>query len=356
MDDTAAALGLTTRRLSVEQKKLPKRVSFKDDASVINIPARVESAFDWRNSVVLTKNVVTGDSWKHRADSTNKSTSLDTFPSQRSSSLHANGSQLNQQTPSSSREDENPPPYKSILKTSAPAAQGGNNLNCLNRTYMPARRTRDLSARHSLDYYNFKQGSSNSSFTRYTKNTLEKPALARPVTGRHSLICRRLSTEDGSLCRDKNQRFLRRELSPETTWSDNDFHRSERTGVSKSARPPQANFDVVGVTHGRVDKLPYFYDISGVMNSTGRYNHLANSSSTVDRVRLAHSSVSTTNQFDSRKPEARNFSAIPAISAFSRKNRRKHLPNNCESEYDSSPKRQLPMAWQPAKQYNFSTK
>ena len=349
--DTAAVEGLRNRRLSAQQK-LPKRVSFKDETWVITIPA-YEGVRDWQSGVVFTRNAVAGNSSNDRIDTVNRRASLDI-------SLYANGGQQSPPTTQTCRLNNsgieaNRAPYKSILKTSTPTQQKGSHLN---RTPLdlPARNAREVSPRHSLDNYNyFKQGPNNLLFPGDTKTRLEKPLLARSGPVRHSSISRGLGSEDRSL-NNKTTRFLGQDISLKRTSSYNDFHHSERTRMTNTAKQPQASFDVVGVTYGRVDKMPYFYDISGIMTGVKEYTPVVNSPN--ERTRLEHSSVSTLNQLDSRK-EARRFSAIPAIAAFNRKTRgtRKHFPSAWTSnDYDSSRKKQLPIAWQPAKQYNFSTR
>ena len=347
--DTAAVVGLRNRRLSAQQK-LPKRVSFKDETWVIQIPACEESARDWRNGVVFTRNSVAGNSWKNRIDTVNRRASLET-------TLYAKGGQQSPQSTqtcrsSSSGHEASRAPYKSILKTSTPTQQRASHLN---RTYLPARNAREVSPRHSLnnnDY--FKHDPNNLLFPRDTKTRLEKPVLARSGPVRHSTITRGLGSEDRPL-NNKTTRFLGQDYSFKRTSSYNDLHHSERPRVTDTAKQPQVSFDVVGVTYGRVDKMPYFYDISGIMTGVKDYTPVVNSPN--DRARLEHSSVSTMNQFDARK-EGRRFSAIPAIAAFNKKTRgtRKHFPSAWTNDYDSSPKRHLPIAWQPAKQYNFSTR
>lgn len=344
--DTAAVLGLTNRRLSAQQK-LRKRVSFKDETWVIHIPACEENVRDWRSGVAFTRNSVAGNSWNNRIDTVNRRASLET-------SLYANGGQQSPQTTQtcSSGHEASRAPYKSILKTSAPTQQRASHLN---RTYLPPRNAREVSPRHSLDNYDyFKNDPNNSLFPKDSKTRLEKPVMARSGPVRHSTITRGLGSEDRSL-NNKTTRFLGQDSSFKRTSSYNDFHHSERPRVTNTAKQPQPSFDVVGVTYGRVDKMPYFYDISGIMTGVKEYTPVANSPN--DRARLEHSSVSTMNQLDSRK-EGRRFSAIPAIAAFNKKTRgtRKHFPSAWTNDYNSSPKRHLPIAWQPAKQYNFSTR
>lgn len=358
MDCTGSAAGLELRNRGLSAKqKLPKRVSFKDETWVINIPSREESSVDLRESVVFTRNALAGNSWSNRIDAiTNRRLSLETFST---SSLHANGGQRSSQSTQTCRvigsgHDSNRAPYKSILKSSTSARHRESHLS---RTCLPASNAREVPAKHSIDNYNyFKHDSSHLLPTRDTINRLEKPVLARSLPERRTALYRgSVGTENNALY-NKTTRFPGGDqFSPRRTSFDHDFNRNESSRTTNAVKQPQVSFDVVGVTYGRVDKMPYFHDISGIVNGVKENNSVTNSPN--DRPRLAHSTVSTTNQFDSKR-EGRYLSAIPAIAAFNRKTRgsRKQFSSAWTHEYDSSPKRQLPIAWQPAKQYNFSTK
>jgi len=350
--DSAEVVGLSNRRLSA-QRKLPKRVSFKDETWVIHIPSREESPMDWQDSVVFTRNAVARNSWINRTDIMKRRASLETFSA---TSLYTNGRQRSPQIRvSSSGNETNRAPYKSIRKNPSSPLQMERYLN---RTYLPARNGREV-PRHSIDNYNyFKQDSNHLFPSKDTINRLDKPALVGTAPVRNTSISRSLDIECGTL-NNKTTRFLGQDISSSRTSVGNDFHRNERTRTITSAKQPQVNFDIVGVTYGRVDKMPYFYDISGIMNSVKESAPASYSPN--NRTRLEHSTVSTTNQLDSRR-DGRNLSAIPAIPAFSRKNRgtRQNFSSAWTRGHDSSPKSQLPaelpIAWQPAKHYNFSTK
>lgn len=356
---TASVLGIRNRRLSAKQK-LPKRVSFKDEIWVIQIPAREESAVNLRDSIVFTRNSIAGNSWtNNKPDITNRQASLETVST---TSLRANEGQRSPQTTQtcrriSSGQEASRPPYKSILKTPTSIQQKKSNLN---HTYLPARNTRQVSARHDFsDSCNaFKHDLSHLLPSRDTIHRFEKSAFTRSQPSRHTAsLSRAVGARDGALY-NKSTRFLGQDFSFNRTSSDYDFlNQNEKARTINAAKQPQVNFDIVGVTYGRVDKMPHFYDISGIMKGVKEYPPVSNLPNN-DRSRLEHSAVSTTNPSDSKRA-TRHSSAIPAIAAFNRKNRdtRKHFSSTWIHEYDSSPKRrELPMAWQPAKQYNFSTR
>ncbi|KAL9980831.1 hypothetical protein ACROYT_G009469, partial [Oculina patagonica] len=114
----SAVLELRNRRL-FEPQKLQKRVSFKDEAWVIHIPAREESDTDLRESVLLARSAVAGRSaLMNRAVTPNRRTSLETFSR---TTLYANSDQRTPQTQSyrTTRlgHAANRGPFKSILKT-----------------------------------------------------------------------------------------------------------------------------------------------------------------------------------------------------------------------------------------------
>ena len=354
-ETAASVLELRNRRL-FEPQKLQKRVSFKDEAWVIHIPAREESDMDLRESVILTRNAVAGRSaLTNRAVTPNRRTSLEMVSR---NTLHANRDQRNGQTQSfrmaSSGHVASRGPYKSILKTT-PNRQKEDHLN---RSQMPARYLREVSARNSVDSY-FKQDSSHLLPSKDTLNRLEKRALARTLPARRSLtISRALSSDDDLGGWNKTGRFVGREFSGSSRTSvEHNFNHNEHTKTVNTATRPEGNFNIVGVTYRSVNEMPYFYDIKGLTNKMNEYSSGAKSPLN-DRASLEHSSVSASlNQSGSRREE-RYLSAVPAIEAFHRRNRgaRRHFSSAWTREQDTSPKRQLPIAWQPAKQYNFSTK
>ncbi|KAJ7373950.1 hypothetical protein OS493_009277 [Desmophyllum pertusum] len=356
--ETASVLD---RRLS-EPQKLPKRVSFKDETWVIHIPAREESDVNFRERVILTRNAVAGQhsALTNRAVMANGRTSLAETLSR--SSLYANRGQRTPQTQVSrtvsSGHATNRGPYKSILKTPTPRFQKDDHLS---RSQMPARHVREVSSRHSLDNY-FMPDSSHLLPSKDPINRLQKPALTRTLPTRRTVpISHAQGSDDSFLC-NKTGRFVSKEFSGSNRTSlEHNFNQYERTRKFNTATQPELNFDIVGVTYGSVSEMPYFYDIRGLVdgiNATDEYS-FGTKSPHNDRAGLEHSSVSTPlNQFGSRREE-RYFSAIPAIEAFKRRTRgtrRPYFSSAWTHEQDTSPKRQLPIAWQPAKQYNFSTK
>lgn len=352
----SAVLELRNRRL-FEPQKLQKRVSFKDEAWVIHIPAREESDMDLRESVILTRNAVAGrTALKKRAVTPNRRTSLETLSSR--TTLYANRDQRTPQTQScrmtSSGHVASRGPYKSILKTPTPNRQKEDHLN---RSQLPARSFREVSARNSVDSY-FKQDLSHLLLSKDSVNRPEKPALARSLPARRSLTISRALDSDDDLSFNKTGRFVNKEFSGSSRTSfEHNFNHNERTKTSNAATQPKENFNIVGVTYRSVNEMPYFYDIRGLANRMSEYSSGAKSSLN-DRVRLEHSSVSTPLNQSVFRREERHLSAIPAIEAFNRRNRgtRRHFSSSWTHERETSPKRQLPIAWQPAKQYNFSTK
>ena len=354
MEETAAVLELENRRL-FEPQKLRKRVSFKDEAWVINIPAGEESDVDLRRSVLLTRNAVVNGTL-----TPNRRPSLETFSSR--ASLHANKDHRSPQAHSSrivsSGNVTSSAPYKSILKTSTQSHQKDDRLH---RSQMPARHFRDVSARNSLDSY-FKQGSRHLLPSKDSVNSLDKDTFARPQPARRSLTIPRTLGSGNDISYNKTGRFVGKEYSatsrPAVELNYNQYHNEREKTKNTATRPSGVNFDIVGVTYRSVNEMPYFYDIRGLANRMNEYSS-GTKSALNGQPRLEHSSVpKPLNQFSPSKREERHFSAIPAIEAFNRRNRgtRRHFSSAWTSEQVTSPKRHLPIAWQPAKQYNFSTK
>lgn len=354
MEGSASVLELGNRRL-FEPQKLRKRVSFKDEAWVINIPAGEESDVDLRRSVILTRNAVA-----NRTLTPSRRPSLETFSSK--ASLYANKDQRSPQAHSgrivSSGQATNRGPYKSILKTPTPSHQKDNHLH---RSQMPARHFRDISARNSVDSY-FKQGSRHLQPSKDSVNRLENDAFARPLPARRSLTMPRALGSDKDISYNKTGRFVGKEYPassrPAVELNYNQYHNERDETKNTATQPGGVNFNIVGVTYRSVNEMPYFYDIRGLANRINEYSS-GTKSPLNGQARLEHSSVpKPLNQFGPSKREERHFSAIPAIEAFNRRNRgaRRHFSSAWASEQVTSPKRQLPRAWQPAKQYNFSTK
>lgn len=358
--ETSSVLGLRKPRLSTKQK-LPKRVSFKDETWVINIPAYEESqnAADLRDGFVFTRDSVVGNSWLNSGtDATRGRGRLQTFST--SSSFHGNKGQQSPQTTQTygtinPGHDISRPPYKSILKSPATSYQRKSHLI---ETHLPAKQTRRVSASARYDFSdtcnNFKHDPSHLLPSREVINRLEKPFLARNLPASRSSFTRGQESREGVLY-NKSARLYDQDFSFGRTSSDYDLNQSEKTRTINSGKQSQVNFDVVGVTYGRVDKMPYFHDISGAISGMKEYTPLLNSPN--DRARFEHSTVSRTSHFDSNRG-GRHISVIPAIAAFNRKTRdkAKHFSTTWTREYDTNLKRQLPMAWPPSKPYNFSTK
>ena len=351
-EGTAGVLELENRRL-FEPQKLRKRVSFKDEAWVINIPACEESDVDLRRSVILTRNAVANGTL-----SQSRRPSLETFSCR--ASLYANKDHRSPQAHScsgivSSGHATNRGPYKSILKTSTHSHQKDDRLH---RTPMPARHFRDVSARNSVDSY-FKKGSRHLLPSKDSVNSPEKDAFARPQPARRSLTIPRSLGSDNDFSYNKTGRFVGKEYlassRPAVALNYNQYHNEQK---NTATQPTGVSCNILGVTYRSVNEMPYFYDIRGLGNRTTEYS--SGTKSPLNRqARLEHSSVpKPLNQFNRSKREERHFSAIPAIEAFNKRNRgtRRHFSSTWTSENVSSPKRQLPIAWQPAKQYNFSTK
>ena len=358
-EGTASVLGLENRRL-LEPQKLRKRVSFKDEAWVIHIPACEESDVDLRRSVILTRNAVANGTV-----TPSKRTSLETFSR---ASLHTS---KHLRTPQAhtcrivrSGHATNRGPYKSILKTSTPNHQ---NEDHLHRSQMPARHFRDVSvgvsARHSVDGY-FKHDSSHLLPSKDSVNRLEKQAFAQPLPARRSLTIPRALGSNDDFSYNKTARFVGKEYSTPSRraveLNYNQYHHErDKTNHTATPQPTAVNqFNIVGVTYRSVNEMPYFYDIRGLADRINEYSS-STKSPLNGQARLEHSSVpKPLNQFGPSKREDRQFSAIPAIEAFNSRNRRtrRHCSSAWTSEQVTSPKRPLPIAWQPAKQYNFSTK
>lgn len=352
MEGTTSVLELENRRLS-EPQKLRKRVAFKDEAWVINIPPCEESHVDLRRSVVLTRNAVANGTL---TPSTRPS--LETISCR--ASLHTNKDQSPQTHSSrivSSGQATHRGPYKSILKTSTQSHQKEDQLH---RSQMSAGRFRDGSARNSVDSY-FKQGSRHLLPSKDSVNRLEKDVFTRPLPEKRSLIPRAPGS-DNDFSYNKTGRFAGKEFSassrPAVELNFNQYHNERDNTKNTATKPTGANFNIVGVTYRSVNEIPYFYDIRGLSNRINEYSSGAKSTLN-GQARLEHSSVpKPLNQFDPSKREERHFSAIPAIEAFNRRNRGtgRRFSSTWTSERVSSPKRLLPNAWQPAKQYNFSKK
>lgn len=353
LEGTASVLELGNRSL-FEPKKLRKRVSFKDEAWVIHIPACEESDVNLRRSVILTRNAVAGGTV-----APSRRTSLETFSR---ASLHANKEQRTPQAQSCRiicpGHATNRGPYKSILKTSTPNHQKEDHLH---RSQMPARHFRDVSARHSVDNY-FKQDSNHLLPSKDSLNRAEKAAFARSLPARRSLTIPSALGSDDDFSYNKTGRFVGKEYSasnrPSAELSFNQYHNERERTRNTATQPTGVNFNIAGVTYRSVNETPYFYDIRGLANRINEYSS-GTKSPLNGPASLEHSSVSKPlNQFGQPKREERHLSAIPAIEAFNRRSRRtrRHFSSAWSSEQVTSPKRQLPIAWQPAKQYNFSTK
>lgn len=356
MEGTTSVLELENRRL-LEPQKHRKRVSFKDEAWVINIPSCEESHVDLRRSVLLTRNAVANGTL-----TPSRRPSLETFSSR--ASLHANNDQRSPQAHSgriiSSGHSTNRGPYKSILKTSTPSHQKKDQLH---RSQISARHFRDVSARNSVDGY-FKQGSARHLLpSKDSVNRLEKDAFTRPLPAKRSPIIPRALGSDNDFSYSKTGRFVSKEYSasgrPAAVELNYNLYHNKRDDTKNTATQLTGdNFNIVGVTYRSVSEMPYFSHITGLANRINEYS--SGTKSTLNgQACLEHSSVpKPLNQFNPSKREERHFSAIPAIEAFNRRNRgaRRHFSSTWTSEQVTSPKRQLPLAWQPAKQYNFSTK
>ena len=355
MKGTASVLELENRRL-FEPQKPRKRVSFKDEAWVIQIPAACEeSDVDLPRSVILTRNAVANGTI-----TPSKRTSLETFRA----SSYTNKDQRSPQAHScrivSSGHATNRGPYKSILKTSTPSHQRDYHLR---KSQMPTRHFRDLSTRHSVDGY-LKHDSSHLLPSKDSVNRLEKEAFARPLSTRRSLTMPRALGSNDDFSYNKTGRFVGKDYSassrPAVELNYNQYHHERDIKTKNTAtQPVGVNFNIVGVTYRSVNEVPYFYDIRGLTDRVSEYSSGSKSPLNGQARFIEHSSVpKPLNQFGPSKREERQFSAIPAIEAFNRRNRvtRRHLSSAWTSEQVTSPKRQLPIAWQPAKQYNFSTK
>lgn len=352
---TASVLELTNRRL-FEPQKLQKRVSFKDEAWVIHIPAREENDKELRESVVLRNAVAGRSGLTNRAVTRltpNRRTSLETLSR---TSLYANRDQRTPQTQSymtgSGRSVTTRGPFKSILKTPTPIRKKEDHLN--RSQPMPARYFREVSEKNSVDSY-LKQELSHLLPSKDSVNTLEKPVLTRNLPTRRSLTISRALSSDNDLRYNKTGRFVGKEFTaPSRTPIQHNFNHNERT---KTATQQGRNFNIVGVTYRSVNETPYFYDIKGLAGRMNEYPSDAKSPLN-DRARLEHSSVSTSLDQSGSRREERYLSAIPAIEAFNRRNRgtRRYSSSAWTHEQVASPKKQLPIAWQAAKQYNFSTK
>ena len=355
---TASVLELENRCL-FEPQKHRKRVSFKDEAWVINIPPCEESHVDLRRSVILTRNAVANGTL-----TSSRRPSLETFSSR--ASLYANKDQTSPQAHLcrivSSGHATHRGPYKSILKTSIPSRQKEDHLH---RSQMSAGHLRDVSARNSVDSY-FKQSPRHLLPSKDSVNRLEKDAFTRPLQAKRSPLIPRALGSENDFSYSKTGRFIGKEYSASgrpaaVELNYNQYHHNKRGDNTKNTatQPIGANFNIVGVTYRSVNEMPYFYDIRGLANRINEYP--SGTKSTLNgQACLEHSSVpKPLNQFSPPKKEERHFSAIPAIEAFNRRNRgtRRHFSSAWSSEQvNTSPKRQLPIAWQPAKQYNFSTK
>lgn len=358
--ETTSVLGLRKPRLSAKQK-LPKRVSFKDETWVINIPAYEESknAADLRDGFVFSRDSVVGNSWiNSRTETTRGQGRLQTFST--SSSFHGNKGQQSPQITQTfgtinPEHEITRPPYKSILKSPSTTYQRKSHLI---ETYLPAKQNRRVSASARYDFSDtsndFKQNPSHLLPCREVINRLEKPFLARNLPSRRSSFTRGQESKEGALY-NKSAQLYDQDFLFNITLPDHDLRQSEKTRTIDSGKQPQVNFDIVGVTYGRVDKMPHFQDISGAISGMKEYTPLLNSPN--DRARFEHSTVSRTSHLDSNRG-GRHISVIPAVAAFNRKNRdkAKHLSTTWTREYDTSLKRQLSMAWPPGKPYNFSTK
>lgn len=352
MKGTASVLELENRRKS---QKLRKRVSFKDEAWVIQIPAACEeSDVDLRRSVILTRNAVANGKI-----TPSKRTSLETF----GASLYTNKDQRSPQAHScrivSSGHGTNRGPYKSILKTSTPSHQRDYHLH---KSQMPTRHFRDLSARHSMDDY-LKHDSTHLLPSKDSVNRLEKEPFPRPLPTRRSLTMPRALGSNDDFSYNKTGRFVGKDYSassrPAVELNYNQYHHERDKTKNTATQPAGVNFNIVGVTYRSVNEVPHFYDIRGLTDRVSEYSSSSKSPLNGQARFIEHSSVpKPLNQFGPSKREERQFSAVPAIEAFNRRNRvtRRHLSSAWTSEQVTSPRRQLPTAWQPAKQYNFSTK
>lgn len=183
------------------------------------------------------------------------------------------------------------------------------------------------------------------------------------MSSRRSLSnTRPLGTEDASLF-NKTGRSAGKEFTAGSnrTFFDHNFKPPASEGRSKAEGAPQPgiNFGIVGVTYGGVNQTPYFYDIRGIANNGIAEYSREKRSPFHDRTRSEHSSVSTQqNHYSSPKRQERHLAAIPAIEAFNRRSRGtgRYSSRDWTHKQNASAKKQLPIAWQPSKQNNFSTK
>ena len=362
-DPTGSVLTLRNRRLS-EPQKLPKRVSFKDEAWVINIPARGENTVDLREGVLFTRNVVARNSVLANGTSLHKPNTGVNFATLPNNSPYANSEHTDTQTWMTSRAIGSEPrtsraPCKSILKASASRIR-------LNEDHL---KTHNLNAacfgeasRHFLNNY-FKHDTSHLLPSTDVVKRVERPVITRTLSSRRSLSnTRPLGTEDASLF-NKTGRSAGKEFTAGSnrTFFDHNFRPPASEGRSKAEGAPQPgiNFGIVGVTYGGVNQTPYFYDIRGIANNGIAEYSREKRSPFHDRTRSEHSSVSTPqNHYSSPKRQERHLAAIPAIEAFNRRSRGtgRYSSRDWTHKQNASAKKQLPIAWQPSKQNNFSTK
>lgn len=363
-NDLAGSLSTSRNRRLSKPQKLPKRVSFKDETWVIHIPARDENSVSLRESALFTKNSVAEKSVTANRTSALKPSTGANFDTFSHKSSHANVEQTDSQTWMTSTTTSSGPikigaPYKSILKASASRNHFGefhlktHNLHtaCVGEA-----------SRRFLSNY-FKHDTSHLLPSTNAVGRVERPVITRNLSSRRSLPnTRALGTEDASVF-NKTGRSAGKEFTAgsQRILLDHTFKpaASERTSKVGAAAQPGLNFGIVGVTYGGMKEMPYFYDIRGIANNGIAHYSNEKTSPFYDRTRSEHSSVSKPhNRSLSPKTQERYLSTIPAIEAFNRRSRGRgrYSSNDWSCEQETSPKKQLPIAWQLSKQNNFSTK
>lgn len=363
-DPTGSVLTLRNRRLS-EPQKLPKRVSFKDEAWVIHIPARDENTVGLRESVLFTRNGVAGNSVSANRTLALKPNTGANFETFSHKSSFASSEQADTQTWMISTTTLEPrksvAPYKSILKASA-------SQNHFHEDHLKTHNLHTAyvgeASRHFLNNY-FKHDTSHLLPSTNVVKRVERTVITRTPSSRRSLPNNRaLGTEDASLF-NQTGRPAGKEFTAGShrTLLDHTFKTTANEGTSKAgtAAQPGINFGVVGVTYGGVNEMPYFYGIRGIANNGIAEYSSEKRASFHDRTRSEHSSVSTPHKNSlSPKTQERYLSAIPAIETFNRRSRGtgRYSSSDWSRKQDTSPKKQLqlPIAWQLSKQNNFSTK
>ena len=238
MEGTASVKELESRRL-FEPQKLRKRVSFKDEAWVINIPPCEESHVDLRRSVILTRNAVANGTL-----APSRRSSLETFSSR--ASLNKDQSpQAHSCRIVSSGHATHCGPYKSILKTSTPNRQKEDQLH---RSQMSAGHLRDVSARNSVDSY-FKQGSRHLLPYKDSVKRLEKDTFTRPLPAKRSPIIPRALGSDNDFGFNKTGRFVGKEYSASgrpaaVELNYNQYHNKRDNTKNTATQHTGANFNI----------------------------------------------------------------------------------------------------------------